>query len=394
MTAVLGKKGRRDNQVAFTQRGAGLEKKIGSSFYRGDVINFNPQAGDYAKDNFLEEYVLKGWMPAAPVLSKGTKITAFGSCFAMHITKHLTARGFDLSRERDPDIYISAIGEGLVNTQALLGQLEWALLGTKPPENLWHGFKAEGFGYDEDIQRRTRKIFLETEFFIVTLGLSEVWYDEVTGGVLWRAVPLESFDSSRHKFRVNTIAETKADLECIYMLIRQHVPNAKVLFTLSPIPLAATFRSVSCITANSVSKAILRAALDEMIRDHGQDLNMTLFYLPSYEIAQELFPRRFQQDGRHLATDIVPTIMAIFESVYCEGDVTQADAAALFRETYEKNIASLHPEKVSKRKTRKTRRLEQFFADEGTENDPRKARKSKRLARKAKQLQAHKTPQG
>ncbi|HVU22200.1 MAG TPA: GSCFA domain-containing protein [Rhizomicrobium sp.] len=387
MTSVLGKKRRRDNQVAFTQPGAGLEKKIGSSFYRGDAINFNPQAADFDKDEFLSEYVLKGWTPPQPVLTKGTKITAFGSCFAMHITKHLSERGFDLSRDREPDIYISAIGEGLVNTQALLGQLEWALLGKKPPENLWHGFKAEGFGYDEDIRRRTEKVFRETEFFIITLGLSEVWYDEVSGGVLWRAVPLESFDASRHKFRVNTIAETKADLARIYALVREHIPGAKVLFTLSPIPLAATFRPVSCMTANAVSKAILRAALDEVIRDNGADLNARLFYFPSYEIAQELFPRRFQLDGRHLANNIVPTIMAIFESVYCESTVLPEDATRLFRETRESNMASLHPEKMEKRKARKAGRMKQFSGDVDDGDTPRKGtRRSKRLARKAEQL--------
>jgi hypothetical protein len=394
MTSFLGKT-RRDNQVAFTQPGSGLEKKIGSSFYRGETINFNPQANDYAKEDFLEEYILKGWMPAVPVLSKGTKITAFGSCFAMNITEHLTERGFDLSRNREPDIYISAIGEGLVNTQALLGQLEWALLGKKPPENLWHGFKAEGFGYDEDIRLRTRKVFLETEFFIITLGLSEVWYDEVTGGVLWRAVPLESFDASRHKFRVNSILETMSDLERIYTLIRQHVPNAKILVTLSPIPLAATFRPVSCVTANSVSKAILRSALDEVIRDHGEDLNTRLFYFPSYEIALELFPRRFQLDGRHLATNVVPAIMSIFESIYCDSGVTLENAADMFQRTHARNIASLHPENIEKRAARRARNTKTGGPETDTSDQSEEPnRRAKRRARKAEQLRARDDSQG
>ncbi len=344
MTSFLGKK--RTNQVAFTPPGTTIEKKIGSSFYRGETLNISPHGDDFGKEGFLQDYVLQGWLPPAPVLSRGTKITAFGSCFALHITKHLTKIGFDLSRDRDPDIYISSIGEGLVNSHALLGQFEWALLDKKPPENLWHGFKAEDYGYDEDIRQRTRKVFLETEFFIITLGLSEVWYDEVTGGVFWRAVPLEKFDASRHKFRVSTMAETKANLEYIYALIREHVPRAKVLFTLSPVPLAATFRPVSMQKPprTPLSKAILRAALDEMIREHGDDQNTRLFYFPSYEISQELFPQRFQNDGRHLATDIVHTIMSIFESTYCDGGLTAQDATTLYRKTRAKNIASLDPE--------------------------------------------------
>ena len=44
--------------------------------------------------------------------------------------------------------------------------------------------------------------------------------------------------------------------------MRKHVPHASVVLTLSPVPLAATFRGVSCVTANAASKATLRAAVD------------------------------------------------------------------------------------------------------------------------------------
>jgi hypothetical protein len=292
-------------------------KRTGSSFYRGEVINYAPYRRDYAADNFLEEYILKGWMPEAPLLDPETKITAFGSCFASHITKHLMAIGYNTSQGRDPDIYISSMGEGLVNSYALLGQFEWALENKHQPVDLWHGFKAEGYGYDERIRVRTRDVFLATEFFIVTLGLSEIWYDEVTGGVFWRAVPVSAFDASRHKFRVSTVAETRANLDAIYNLIRQHVPGAKVLFTLSPVALAATFRPVSCLTANSVSKAVLRAGLDEFLREREADLNKTLFYFPSYEILQHVFVDPWMEDGRHPTASVVKCILKAFEAVYC-----------------------------------------------------------------------------
>src|SRR5665213_1740855 len=133
-------------QGSFTRPGASAEKTVGSSFYRGETINFTPEEDEYRTDGFLENFVLKGWRPEKPPIGKGTKITAFGSCFAENITRHLSAIGFDLSKDRDPDIYISAMGEGLVNTHALLGQFEWALLDKCLPENLWHGFRAEGYG--------------------------------------------------------------------------------------------------------------------------------------------------------------------------------------------------------------------------------------------------------
>jgi hypothetical protein len=316
-------------------------KRMGSSFYRGDVVNYAPYRRDYAADDFLERYILKGWMPEAPPLDRETKITAFGSCFASHITKHLMAIGYNTSQGRAPDIYISSMGEGLVNTYSILGQFEWALQNKHQPVDLWHGFKAEGYGYDERIRRRTRRVFLETEFFVITLGLSEIWYDEITGGVFWRAVPMSAFDASRHKFRVSSVDETKANLNAIYKLIRDHVPNAKVLFTLSPIPLAATFRPVSCLTASSVSKAILRAGLDEFLRQWADDLNDRLFYFPSYEILHNAFVDPWMDDGRHPSPSIIKSILKTFEAVYCRNETSLADANEFLQKNRALNIARL-----------------------------------------------------
>src|SRR5690348_18445381 len=106
-------------------------------FHRGEVVNYNPRIDDYRSPTFLQDYLLKGWLPSAPFVTRDTKVTAFGSCFAANITRHLSAIGYDLSSNRDPDIYVSRIGDGMVNTPAILGQFEWALENRKPPENLW-----------------------------------------------------------------------------------------------------------------------------------------------------------------------------------------------------------------------------------------------------------------
>ena len=218
------------------------------------------------------------------------------------------------------------MGEGLVNVYSLLQQFEWALTNKMPPENLWHGFDAKTFGYDDNVRHKTREILLTTDVFIITLGLSEGWYDEVTGGIFWRAVPMQFYDKDRHKFRVCTFAETKDAISKIYSLIKSEVNNAKVIFTLSPIPLITTFRDQSCIVANSASKSILKAGLDEFIRDNVNDLNSNLFYFPAFEIINELLPAKFTEDGRHLHDFIVPAVMKIFEAHYCESDFTKLNA--------------------------------------------------------------------
>ena len=311
------------------------------SFHRGEGVNFYPRNQDFDVENFLGEYLLKGWVPPQPVLTRGMRITAFGSCFAANITRHLSAIGYDLSKDRDPDVYISRMGDGMVNTAAILGQLQWALEDKKQSADLWHGQEAEGYGYDENIRLRTRDILLGTEFFIITLGLSEVWYDTQTGGTFWRAVPEQSFDPTRHKFRVMSFAETKADIAEMHRLIRSHVPGAKILLTLSPIPLVATFRRVSCLTANMASKAIIRAALDEFLREHESELNQSLFYFPSMELVMQGFIDPWEEDMRHPESYVLDTVMKVFEAAFCQGETTLEEAAQVFRMFRAKNLRAI-----------------------------------------------------
>ncbi|WP_165838853.1 GSCFA domain-containing protein [Roseicella frigidaeris] len=332
---ILGSFGRQET-LTHTPKGE-IAKSIGSSFFRGENCNFNPYLKDHHSPDFLERFLLRGWMPDEPSIDRDTRITAFGSCFAENITNHLRGIGYTTSKDRAPDIYLSSMGEGLVNVHSLLGQLEWALEGVEPPDGLWHGYKAEQYGATETVRTRTRSALLDTQFFIITLGLSEVWYDEQTGGVFWRAVPVEHYDPGRHRFRVCSMAETKAALLRIHELVRRHVPDAKLLFTLSPVPLAATFRPVGCISANSASKAILRAALDEMLREAGPCLNRDLFYWPSYEIITDLFFSRYEQDGRHPHRPIIQFIMRLFEAVHCRSGTSLREMTELYQQTRKAN---------------------------------------------------------
>jgi hypothetical protein len=75
-----------------------------------------------------------------------------------------------------------------------------------PSAELWQAGKAERFEYDEEVRLATKALFDKADVFILTFGLSEIWYDELTGGTFWRAIPKGKFDKTRHKFRVATSA--------------------------------------------------------------------------------------------------------------------------------------------------------------------------------------------
>jgi len=287
------------------------------TWFRGKTGSKPPKAMQMMPETAVLDYVLKGWTPEAPCIGETTKVTAFGSCFASYISDWLASRHYNvLTRDKSSNAYVVSCGEGMVNSFVILQQFEWAFEGKSFEAPLWHGYKAEEFGYDEDVRQATLNLFNETDVFILTLGLSEIWYDEPTGGVFWRTLPKGKYDPERHKFRVSTAEENRDNLRRIYQLIRKHRPDAKIILTLSPIPLVATFRDESCISANSVSKAVLRVAIDEVMREFKDEGH--LFYWPSYEIVTDVFTYPFKPDRRHLQPAVQEFIMMTFERVWCE----------------------------------------------------------------------------
>jgi hypothetical protein len=303
----------------------GRAKRTTHTFYRGANANFHPTDESLEREEAVSEYVLKGWAPAQPFITRTTPIVAFGSCFAANISDYLFGRGYRVLNRTRADAYVSTIGDGIVNSYAVLQQFQWAWERKQPATELWHGYDAQAFGYSEEVRSATRELFDAAEVFIITLGLSEVWYDEPTGEVFWRAVPFAKYDPARHKFRVTTVDENNANLLAIYELIRRFRPNAAMIVTLSPVPLTATFRNVSCVTANAVSKGILRVALDEFVRSVST-VSESVYYFPSYEIVTSLFQNAFMEDRKHPHHHVLDFNMKAFEHFYCREGL---DASAL-----------------------------------------------------------------
>lgn len=307
---------RGQKNISFTVDG--VRQGAHSTWFRGEHCNFNPQTVNMQSKDAVLKHVLAGWLPEKSLIDRDTRIVAFGSCFAANITQYLANRKFNVLTSKEGEhagTYLVRFGEGMVNSFAIRQQFEWALENRMPEAELWHGYDAASYGYDEDVRVATCAVFNRADVFIITLGLAEVWYDEPTGGVFWRAVPKDKYDPSRHRFRVTSVAENKENIKAIYRLIRKHRPGATVIFTLSPIPLVATFRPVSCITANCVSKSVMRAAIDEAYREVNEP--QAFYYWPSYEIVIDVFADRWREDRRHVKEPILQFIMTLFETVWC-----------------------------------------------------------------------------
>jgi hypothetical protein len=303
----------------------GLVRKTSATFFRGKTTNFYPTDESLGSENAVATYMAHGWMPKLPFVSKETPLVAFGSCFASNISNYLHQRGYNVLTKRDSRSYVTKMGDGIVNTFAILQQFKWAWLNHVPQGDFWHGYQAEEFGYDEAVRLETKALFDEADVFIITLGLSEIWYDEPTGEVFWRAVPQDKYDAARHKFRVSTVEENKRNILEIHSLIRQFRPDAKIVITVSPIPLTATFRAETCISANAVSKSILRVAVDEVIRE-VQPTDPNIYYFPSYDVVMYAFDNQWTEGRRHVYPHVLDFNMKIFETHFCQSDM---DVSAL-----------------------------------------------------------------
>lgn len=307
------------------------------SWYRGAGCHFNPTKDALHGEGGLDEYILKGWVPERPFIGRTMPITAFGNCFAEHVSRWLMRQQYTTSERlawangfADLNIYDSHVirfGEGMVNTFALRQQFEWALDGRAFAEDLWFGSGGVLAGYTEAARASTADLFTRSDVFIITLGLSEVWCNRQTGEVFWRAIPRDRFDPAVHGFRVSSVQENLDNLEAIRAIIRRVRPSASIILTLSPVPLVGTFRPVSCVTASSVSKAILRVAVDELMRAHPDDTH--LHYWPSYEIVKEYCPDPYLADNRHPRPEVIDLVMRAFARHYLVEPRSDAEMSAL-----------------------------------------------------------------
>ena len=258
--------------------------------------------------NIAINHVFKEYKPSQPLFNSNSKILTMGSCFADRLRLFLRMSGHAAENIDVP--------AGLNNSYAIRQFIEWALTGKQASDGYWYD-EADG----EIIKYTTpsdhqlfRSAFQEMDGFVVTLGLSEVWRDKKTGGVFWRGVPKEMFNTEEHEYVLTSSTENAQNIQRIIELIREHCGDKPIILTLSPVPLAATFSGKPCISADCVSKSILRVALNEI---ESQEFD-GVYYWPSFELVKWVGAHTnfnaYGGDGssRHVAEGLVKLIIDQF----------------------------------------------------------------------------------
>jgi len=247
--------------------------------WHAENINLYPEKQQDLIDivRVFKNFIAKGHAPEKPILSHTENILTLGSCFAAELRFFLNRCGLPADSFWVPS--------GLNNTYALRDFFSWILTGEQSRQGYWYDRGEQGKVSEwtpAEEKSSYRQYMLDAGCIVLTIGLAEVWEDRFTSGVFWRGVPEDIFDSSRHRFRLTTVEENYSNLNEIIKLIREHCGDIPIVITLSPVPLKATFREMSCITADCVSKSVLRVAIDQAMQGKPEKV----YYWPSFEMVK------------------------------------------------------------------------------------------------------------
>jgi hypothetical protein len=154
-------------------------------------------------------------------------------------------------------------------------------------------------------------MFERSDVFVFTLGLTEAWRSKRDGAVFPVApgVSAGRVDENEHEFVNFTTADVSRDLASFLERLAGVNPRVRVILTVSPVPLIATYESRHVVVSTTASKAALRAAADEIERSHPN-----VWYFPSYEIVTGHFSggRYFESDMRSVSDEGVDHVMRLF----------------------------------------------------------------------------------
>ena len=286
-------------------------------------------------------YIKEAYKPSF-TLSDSDKIATAGSCFAQKIgyelrkstasvldfeptppgmSSHTAAKlGFGLYSARYGNIYTSAQWLQLIQdafSLSIRSDAIW-LKNDRWFDGLRATLEPNGFSnYDTCVSARlahlfqVRRLCVDADVFIFTLGLTERWQNRKSGTVypIFPNSIAAEFGSLDHCFWNSNVRETVEELSQCITLLRSHNPSLRFILTVSPIPLMATATGDHVLVATSRSKAILRAAIEEVSCNFsGCD------YFPSYEVitSNPLLREAFQPDKREVTSEAVEAVMQVF----------------------------------------------------------------------------------
>jgi hypothetical protein len=276
-------------------------------------------------------------------LPADARFATFGSCFAQHISRAMKARkvawvdgepapwgvapelaaeyGYGVFSARTANIYSAAQFRLLLALAAGHGDPNFPAVwqdGDRFRDSLRPVIEPKGFASlaetlasRRSMLRGLARAVTKSDVVIFTLGLTEGWEDSDTG-MPFAVCPGTmggKFDSEQHRFVNYRAAHIREDLDACLAHIRELNPEARLLLTVSPVPLTATASGQHVLVATTRSKSVLRGVAGELAEDDDR-----VDYFPSYEIitGAPTASRFFEPNLRGVRPEGVATVMQHF----------------------------------------------------------------------------------
>jgi hypothetical protein len=197
-------------------------------------------------------------------IGRDVRVASAGSCFARHIAANLQGHGFNYLCTEPGSEYSANFGN-IYTTLQLLQLFERAYGRFVPVDGVWSRGTAyvdafrprafeQGFATVNDLSDErerhlgaVRDLFEQLDVFVFTLGLTEGFFSSVDGAA-YPACPgkdFGEFDPAKYAFRNLSVSENLDAMHRFIAGLRAINSNAKILLTLSPVPLVATMEDRS-----------------------------------------------------------------------------------------------------------------------------------------------------
>lgn len=317
-----------------------LENRANRWYQAG--LSPNEKGGQYAFQRLRQAWFMPQIRPKFK-FAREEKFYAIGSCFARGIENALSGRGISVDSMAPEFAKLQSVNKEVTglgftnkyNTFSILNELRWALdrEAAFPVDSIFQVTEKTWFdphctptlelvGFSETLHRRAlmqtvAKRVARCRGLIITLGLVEVWRDSKTG-LYTNSTPIRSVlkpEPNRYEFHVTSFLENWDSLEAIHALLtRFGPPDLRIVITVSPVPLMATFSNMDVVVANSYGKSLLRTVAQEWAAAHEN-----VDYFPSYEIVHNSDRETaWEADLRHIRGPTVQHIMDLFIQEYIE----------------------------------------------------------------------------
>jgi tetratricopeptide (TPR) repeat protein len=226
--------------------------------------------GDFQK--LMKNHIAVNLRSEPKFLGKDTRIFTMGSCFARNLSRSLTDNGY-VSRHME-------ISEHINTTFANRVFVDW--LGDADIDDAIRQRIVELLppGWSKE---NTIEIIKNSDIFILTLGVAPAFFDRTTGNfVLLRPNLLNSRTlAEKYLFRTTSVKENVDNVLYLIDFVRKISPHLKIVVTVSPIPLIASFECESAVQADCLSKSTMRLVAHDVV--NGSNIS-NILYWPSFEV--------------------------------------------------------------------------------------------------------------